>query len=83
VSGKTALFFALSVYITELLIKFNADVNAKDNEGFTAAMWSHLNGMKIVSKFLIEKGADFHGNLMKKRVPLSHIICGENNNYIN
>jgi len=40
------------------LIESGADVNAQDNEGWTALMWASEAGYIKVAKLLIEEGAD-------------------------
>ena len=42
----------------ELLIKAGAEVNAKDNIGWTALMWAVNKGHNEVSEVLIKYGAD-------------------------
>ncbi|KAL4191697.1 hypothetical protein AMTRI_Chr07g31190 [Amborella trichopoda] len=59
--GRSALHWAVDrghLDIVELLIKKNADVNAKDNEGQTALHYAAVCDRELIAKLLIEHGAD-------------------------
>ena len=42
----------------QALVKNGADVNAKDNYGMTAFMWTVLKGNKEISELLLKNGAN-------------------------
>ena len=49
---------AKRVPMVETLAAAGADLNAQDNDGWTALMWASWSGLKDVASKLIEKGAD-------------------------
>lgn len=46
--------------VVKLLLKTNADVNAKDDGGQTPLFWAAGNGHTVVVKLLLEKEADLN-----------------------
>jgi len=83
VSGKTALFFAPTVEIAQLLLKCDVEVNAKDNDGMTASMWAHHLHRYDVQSFLIEKGSEFDDELFNKVFPKGPPFIGGTSNTAN
>lgn len=64
VSGWTPLLRAANISgskdIAQLLIKFGADINAKDKENKTALMMAVINGNQPLVEVLVENGADLN-----------------------
>lgn len=67
------LHFAPSKEMAELLVKRGVDVNAEDNDGFTALAMAVRNNYYDVAKFLIEKGADVNRANDADIVPLCYV----------
>lgn len=51
------------VYITELLLRHGADVNARTRYGVTPLHWAALSGQADVAEVLIENGADVNARM--------------------
>jgi len=49
-----------NIKLVELLLQAGADINAKNNYGWTALMWASKYGYKDVVKLLIKAGADIN-----------------------
>jgi hypothetical protein len=56
--------------IAELLIAKGADVNAKEQDGYTPLHWAARNGHKEIAELLIAKGADVNAKADGGRTPL-------------
>ncbi|MFP3022610.1 MAG: ankyrin repeat domain-containing protein, partial [Wolbachia sp.] len=56
--------------IVKLLVNNGADINAKDNEGWTSLHWAVQLGSLNVVKYLVEKGADVNALTADGRAPL-------------
>lgn len=56
--------------ITELLIKYGADVNAKQSRGVTPLHSTAHNGQTSLSKLLIDNGADINAKTDNGQTPL-------------
>ena len=59
--GLTLLHYASRegrTEIVEYLIANGADVNAVDDDGWTASMWASRNGQTKIAELLIAEGAD-------------------------
>lgn len=56
--------------IAELLIRYRADVNAKQMEGVTPLHSAAYNGQTKLSKLLIDNGADINAKMDNDRTPL-------------
>ena len=41
-----------------MMLKYGADLNAQDNDGYTALMYSVINGITSSVDYLISKGAN-------------------------
>jgi ankyrin repeat protein len=57
-----------------LLIEKGANVDSKDEDGWTALWHAAANGHEVVMKLLIEKGADVDSKNKNSRTPLSSAI---------
>lgn len=58
----------------ELLIKFGADINAKDRNQYTPVHVAAASGMETVARMLINTGADVNSQNAFGNTPL-HIAC--------
>ncbi|GFS32238.1 acyl-CoA binding protein 1 [Actinidia rufa] len=59
--GRTPLHWAVDrghLNITELLVRMNADVNAKDNEGQSALHYAAVCEREAIAEFLVKQSAD-------------------------
>jgi ankyrin repeat protein len=62
-NGVTLLMFAVTwdcPTITEILIEHSANINATDNNGWTALMRASGDGNIVILKMLLEAGADIN-----------------------
>ncbi len=65
------------VGITELLLKYHADVNAKQMQGVTPLHSAAHNGQTKLSKLLLDNGADINAATDNGKTPL--LMAKENN----
>jgi ankyrin repeat protein len=72
---QTPLFFVSDEAITELLIKANADVNARDDTKMTPLHKAAKEGYLDVAKLLVKNGADVNAVDNQKQTPL-HVAAG-------
>jgi ankyrin repeat protein len=77
VGGITPLHYAASKEIAELLIAKGADLNAKDNNGWTPLHEAARKGHKEVVELLIAKGADLNAKDFGDTTPLDWAIHSE------
>lgn len=59
-----------NIETVQTLLDKGADVNAKNNGGYTALWWASFNGHADIVKLLIENGADI--NVKAKRMVGQH-----------
>ncbi len=62
------------IEIVVLLINFRANVNARDNSGYTTLFWAAYNGHEKTVEFLIEKGANINTQGYYGGTPLCHVV---------
>ena len=56
--------------IVSLLLEKGADVNAKNNDGWTPLHWASENGHEAIVSLLLEKGADVNAKDNDGETPL-------------
>jgi len=62
--------------VAELLLAKGADINAKDDHGFTALMWAVVGGHFHAVKLLLDKGADINAKNNNGQTALMHAALG-------
>eukprot|EP00919_Chromeraceae_sp_WS-2016_P076936 GHVR01182052.1.p1 GENE.GHVR01182052.1~~GHVR01182052.1.p1 ORF type:complete len:116 (+),score=15.91 GHVR01182052.1:30-377(+) len=72
--GKTPLTCALEEFghtdIARLLIDKGADVNSRENDGYTPLIWASNRGHTDIARLLIDKGADVNSKDKDGTTPL-------------
>ena len=56
--------------MVKLLLKYGADINARDKDGWTSLHWGAKNGNIDMLKLLITNGADIKAKNKKGCIPL-------------
>ncbi|KAK1928514.1 E3 ubiquitin-protein ligase mib1 [Phytophthora citrophthora] len=64
--------------VVELLVRFGADVNKRNQEGYSALHYAGNGDILDVAKYLVDAGADMDAQDVKGKTPLHHCICEEN-----
>jgi len=58
--GRTALMVAISIEIARLLTEHGAEIEVRDNNGWTPLMHAAINNDADLIKFFAERGADLN-----------------------
>ncbi|KAG1705622.1 hypothetical protein DVH05_003325 [Phytophthora capsici] len=64
--------------VVELLVRFGADVNKRNHEGYSALHYAGNGDILDVAKYLVDSGAAMDAQDLKGKTPLHHCICEDN-----
>jgi ankyrin repeat protein len=83
-SGATPLHYdailyvdEIDAYIAELLIKYGADVNNKDENGYAPLHWAVTLGKSRIINVLLENGADVNAKDNIGSTPLHRVVVSD------
>lgn len=60
--------------IVKLLLDHGADINARDNEGFTPLLWAAYEGEDEICLFLVQHGADLEAESNRGERAITYIV---------